>query len=556
MLIIRDMLKQSETIYKLTKAYAKSKSLVCKELLQEEKQSLEDNLDGLSYTDCLRIEDYFKREFNLSMDRFYLLEVITHSFLEIPILSLYLKVYEKYSFYKNQSFTCFSKKEMLYFLNNPYFNFYEKSASMREDYETSLFYGYLKEQMKISFDDRYLLDSLNGTVKDYQGAIPYYLLNSLTDSFIESVKAYCQTKNEALKSLLRSLIKKIPEEDRNSLLEDVNTLLESEEKEMFLLLKEELKEYVDETRKSNNITVRASHSTSKVYVSFKNALEYELKFNELKLIGRRILEIYKRLMASKDKKESPSFRDKLYEEMLPLIEQERKIVNSIKDYDNFLYYVESCYYMYEEDSLPPYLFFENNHLEEALLYERISNWREYNMVYLDEIEMPKMSISDIEKIVESLSKFFLGKIKKEGLIQLLKSYETLNRSDYEEQASLFSSNIRHHFFNKLLQSEYRIFSLYYAFTDNFMMEKMILSDFDILNPFEEKEQAILSEEDKRFLIEDEKDYVKEMKIRKPKYRKLLDFYLECCFDYLGLKKNTLERKYGTIKKHKKEDKDE
>ena len=60
MLIIRDMLKQSETIYKLTKAYAKSKSLACKELLQEEKQSLEDNLDGLSYTDCLRIEDYFK----------------------------------------------------------------------------------------------------------------------------------------------------------------------------------------------------------------------------------------------------------------------------------------------------------------------------------------------------------------------------------------------------------------------------------------------------------------------------------------------------------------
>lgn len=556
MLIIRDMLKQSETIYKLTKAYAKSKSLACKELLQEEKQSLEDNLDGLSYTDCLRLEDYFKREFNLSMDRFYLLEVITHHFLEIPILSLYLKVYEKYSFYKNQSFTCFSKKEMLYFLNNPYFNFYEKSASMREDYETSLFYGYLKEQMKISFDDRYLLDSLNGTVKDYQGAIPYYLLNSLTDSFIESVKAYCQTKNDALKSLLKSLIKKIPEEDRKSLLEDVNSLLNSEEKEMFLLLKEELKEYVDETRKSNNITVRVSHSPSRVYVSFKNALEYELKFNELKLIGRRILEIYKRLMVSKDKKESPSFRDKLYEEMLPLIEQERKIVNSIKDYDNFLYYVESCYYMYEEDSLPPYLFFENNHLEEALLYERISNWREYNMVYLDEIEMPKMSISDIEKIVEGLSKFFLGKIKKEGLIQLLKSYEALNRSDYEEQASLFSYNIRHHFFNRLLQSEYRIFSLYYAFTDNFMMEKMILSDFDILNPFEEKEQAILSDEDKRFLIEDEKDYVKEMKIRKPKYRKLLDFYLECCFDYLGLKKNTLVKKYGTIKKHKKEDKDE
>ena len=550
------MLKQSETIYKLTKAYAKSKSLACKELLQEEKQSLEDNLDGLSYTDCLRLEDYFKREFNLSMDRFYLLEVITHHFLEIPILSLYLKVYEKYSFYKNQSFTCFSKKEMLYFLNNPYFNFYEKSASMREDYETSLFYGYLKEQMKISFDDRYLLDSLNGTVKDYQGAIPYYLLNSLTDSFIESVKAYCQTKNDALKSLLKSLIKKIPEEDRKSLLEDVNSLLNSEEKEMFLLLKEELKEYVDETRKSNNITVRVSHSPSRVYVSFKNALEYELKFNELKLIGRRILEIYKRLMVSKDKKESPSFRDKLYEEMLPLIEQERKIVNSIKDYDNFLYYVESCYYMYEEDSLPPYLFFENNHLEEALLYERISNWREYNMVYLDEIEMPKMSISDIEKIVEGLSKFFLGKIKKEGLIQLLKSYEALNRSDYEEQASLFSYNIRHHFFNRLLQSEYRIFSLYYAFTDNFMMEKMILSDFDILNPFEEKEQAILSDEDKRFLIEDEKDYVKEMKIRKPKYRKLLDFYLECCFDYLGLKKNTLVKKYGTIKKHKKEDKDE
>lgn len=556
MLIIRDMLKQSETIYKLTKAYAKSKSLACKELLQEEKQSLEDNLDGLSYTDCLRLEDYFKREFNLSMDRFYLLEVITHHFLEIPILSLYLKVYEKYSFYKNQSFTCFSKKETLYFLNNPYFNFYEKSASMREDYETSLFYGYLKEQMKISFDDRYLLDSLNGTVKDYQGAIPYYLLNSLTDSFIESVKAYCQTKNDALKSLLKSLIKKIPEEDRKSLLEDVNSLLNSEEKETFVLLKEELKEYVDETRKSNNITVRASHSPTRVYVSFKNALEYELKFNELKLIGRRILEIYKRLMASKDKKESPSFRDKLYEEMLPLIEKERKIVNSIKDYDNFLYYVESCYYMYEEDSLPPYLFFENNHLEEALLYERISNWREYNMVYLDEIEMPKMGISDIEKIVEGLSKFFLGKIKKEGLIQLLKSYEALNRSDYEEQASLFSYNIRHHFFNKLLQSEYRILSLYYAFTDNFMMEKMILSDFDILNPFEEKEQAILSEEDKRFLIEDEKDYVKEIKIRKPKYRKLLDFYLECCFDYLGLKKNTLERKYGTIKKHKKEDKDE
>lgn len=427
---------------------------------------------------------------------------------------------------------------------------------MREDYETSLFYGYLKEQMKISFDDRYLLDSLNGTVKDYQGAIPYYLLNSLTDSFIESVKAYCQTKNDALKSLLKSLIKKIPEEDRKSLLKDVNSLLNSEEKETFVLLKEELKEYVDETRKSNNITVRASHSPTRVYVSFKNALEYELKFNELKLIGRRILEIYKRLMASKDKKESPSFRDKLYEEMLPLIEQERKIVNSIKDYDNFLYYVESCYYMYEEDSLPPYLFFENNHLEEALLYERISNWREYNMVYLDEIEMPKMGISDIEKIVEGLSKFFLGKIKKEGLIQLLKSYEALNRNDYEEQASLFSYNIRHHFFNKLLQSEYRILSLYYAFTDNFMMEKMILSDFDILNPFEEKEQAILSEEDKRFLIEDEKDYVKEIKIRKPKYRKLLDFYLECCFDYLGLKKSTLERKYGTIKKHKKEDKDE
>lgn len=99
-------------------------------------------------------------------------------------------------------------------------------------------------------------------------------------------------------------------------------------------------------------------------------------------------------------------------------------------------------------------------------------------------------------------------------------------------------------------------ALLYAFTDSNITEKLLRNSFNGTDLFLEKERLYFSEEEKSFYLSEVQDYVLELEESYPKWQEYTDIYLDCCFDYLGLKKNTLERKYGTIKKHKKEDKDE
>lgn len=99
-------------------------------------------------------------------------------------------------------------------------------------------------------------------------------------------------------------------------------------------------------------------------------------------------------------------------------------------------------------------------------------------------------------------------------------------------------------------------ALLYAFTDSNITEKLLRNSFNGTDLFLEKERPYFSEEEKSFYLSEVQDYVLELAESYPKWQEYTDIYLDCCFDYLGLKKNTLARKYGTIKKHKKEDKDE
>ncbi len=150
----------------------------------------------------------------------------------------------------------------------------------------------------------------------------------------------------------------------------------------------------------------------------------------------------------------------------------------------------------------------------------------------------------------------LGKISKDDLIRAIDKQNFVEEEHVEEKNWALFENIKQRFFNILYLTDDKDMALLYAFTDSYITERLLKNSFNGTDLFLEKERPYFSEEEKSFYLSEVQDYVLELEERYPKWQEYTDIYLECCFDYLGLKKNTLARKYGTIKKHKKEDNDE
>ena len=152
--------------------------------------------------------------------------------------------------------------------------------------------------------------------------------------------------------------------------------------------------------------------------------------------------------------------------------------------------------------------------------------------------------------------FMLGKISKDDLIRAIDKQNFVEEEHVEEKIWGFFEDLKQRFFNILYLTDDKDMALLYAFTDSNITEKLLKNSFNGTDLFLEKERPYFSEEEKSFYLSEVQDYVLELAESYPKWQEYTDIYLDCCFDYLGLKKNTLARKYGTIKKHKKEDKDE
>ena len=152
--------------------------------------------------------------------------------------------------------------------------------------------------------------------------------------------------------------------------------------------------------------------------------------------------------------------------------------------------------------------------------------------------------------------FMFGKISKKDLRKEIIKADNKYDDDENEKIYIFFENLKYKFFNVLYQSEYQKKALLYAFTDNEVMEKLIFSNFEEASPFPENEKFYLNMEEKKIYLNEVKDYISELEEKYPVWINFTGIYLDCCYDYLGLKNPTLKRKYGTIKKHKKEDKDE
>ena len=171
-------------------------------------------------------------------------------------------------------------------------------------------------------------------------------------------------------------------------------------------------------------------------------------------------------------------------------------------------------------------------------------------------ETQESRLESLEKIQQMLVDFMFGKISKKDLRKEIIKVDNKYADDENEKIYVFFENLKYKFFNVLYQSEYQNKALLYAFTDNKVMEKLIFSNFEEASPFPENEKFYLNMEEKKIYLNEVKDYISELEESYPVWINFTGIYLDCCFDYLGLKKNTLARKYGTIKKHKKEDKDE
>ena len=553
MKILDQLIEVSQTIYRLNKAYVKNKSSICLELLEDEKKKEEALLDSLTYEDYLKMSVILERKYNLNLNNHYLLEVVKNLSLDTSLLSLFIKLYRRYSFYSEQKFTCFTEQELIYFVNNPYFKRYVKENKIREYLNFKAYENYLEEKEKITYDDRYLLMTLKENITNYKNKSYepcFYLYRAIE----ETLRLYCEDKPSLLDEEYLKVIKALLKTDRyiveENILNQLNNSLEetldekgNQRREEILL---KLSKYRNNLRTDEIMSFDKKIPFVSQYVSFSFAQEYELAFYELLTIETQLFDLYMKIYQSKEKAEKRIIRDQMYDKLSLLTQKEENVIHKINDQEQFLYYIENCYAYDEEDILPCYLFDNDKWQKYNMIFSRIRNNINYNLSFENEID-ENFEVSYVDDLLD------LGSVLDLFAKCLFEPFNVPN--NYENRAFDYFKVINNHFFNSLFNSQYKDLAVFYTFTDDMAMKRLILSDFELPMIFDEKPFNV-SLEEKINICDDIENYAENILETKGYNLDILEFYVRCTFDYLGLKKNTLERKYGTIKKHKKEDKDE
>ena len=572
--LFEKLLRLNKMIYTLNKAYVKNKSAVCKELLQEQKEKEESILNKLSYDDLVDLEIYYRKTYDLHFDNFFLLELVDHPYIETPTLSLYLKLYERLSFYLQQSFSDFSPQEVHMFLNTPYYHRHVKRYQEKLYYNQKMFHNFLHEKDKINFDDIYLLNSLTIEKTKELDYIPEHIKSDISDYvyrilFLILTEYFPIVENERLK-IIKAIIKMIPSEERKSFFDKIflslkDNLNEQEKIKLNNLIKEILKENVN-NKKEKNFYKKYLEESYSYDVSFDTAINYELKFEELMKLEKKILLLYKKIINCENKNE----KENLFQELFMYINEEYSRIGNVPNFIDFLTYIEKAY-LKNIDFMPGYLFSNERYRDWYLCYERLFNYefydylgnkdkKEYDENYESDImlinETEESRLKSLEIVQQMFIDFVLGKISKRDLKNEIIKSDREYADDETEKICDFFEILKYKFFNVLYQSEYQYDALLYAFTDNEVMEKLIFSNFKESMPFPEKKKFYFNMEEKNLYLNEVKDYILELEESYPVWRNFTGIYLDCCYECLGLKNSTLKRKYGTIKKYKKEDKDE
>lgn len=528
------LLKLEETIYKLTKANIKNKSDDLKELLEEQKSKETRLLNSLSYEDMIKLETLYRKKYGLCFDKFFVLEIVDNPYFETCLLSLYLKLREIYSFYQEQEFSHFSKAEINSFLNVPYYRQYVKDYQEKLVFYKKVFQNYLHEKDKISFDDIYLLNSLSGEKKETLDVehIETYISDAFKEVCIAVLKDETKMLEKERSDIIKALLEIVPVNKRSAFLAKARQDLEKDSS------KEELE----------------------VIFPYDASMNFEVQFHDLMNLERKILTVYKEIIKCQTKEDI----NKMCFTLATYLDEEKRMIGSIKNFSEFLFYLEKSH-LFQEDFLPSYLFLNEQYRDDCLCIDRLFNYDFSLAKELDEEEEitgfllgdeEDMRLDSLEEKQKVMLDFMLGKISKDDLIKAIDKQNFVVEGNVDEKIWTFFDNLKYRFFNLLYLTDDKDMALLYAFTDSNITEKLLKNSFNGTDLFLEKERPYFSEEEKSFYLSEVQDYVLELEERYPKWQEYTDIYLDCCFDYLGLKKNTLARKYGTIKKHKKEDKDE
>lgn len=528
------LLKLEETIYKLTKAYVKNKSIDLKALLEEQKSKETRLLNSLSYEDMVKLETLYRKKYGLCFDKFFVLEIVDNPYFETCLLSLYLKLREIYSFYQEQEFSHFSKAEINSFLNVPYYRQYVKDYQEKLVFYKKVFQNYLHEKDKISFDDIYLLNSLSGEKKETldEKHIEKYISDAFKEVRLAVLKDETKMLEKERSDIIKALLEIVPVNKRSAFLAKARQDLEKDSS------KEELE----------------------VIFPYDASMNFEVQFHDLMNLERKILTVYKEIIKCQTKEDI----NKMCFTLATYLDEEKRMIGSIKNFSDFLFYLEKSH-LFQEDFLPCYFFLNEQYRDDCLCIDRLFNYdlslakepdeeEEINNLFLADDE--DICLDSLEEKQKVMLDFMLGKISKEDLISAIDKQNFVEEEHVEEKIWAFFENLKQRFFNILYLTDDKDMALLYAFTDSYITERLLKNSFNGTDLFLEKERPYFSEEEKSFYLSEVQDYILELEERYPKWQEYTDIYLDCCFDYLGLKKNTLERKYGTIKKHKKEDKDE
>ena len=528
------LLKVEETIYKLTKAYVKNKSNDLKELLEEQKSKETRLINSLSYEDMVKLETLYRKKYGLCFDKFFVLEIVDNPYFETCFLSLYLKLREIYSFYQEQEFSRFSKAEINSFLNVPYYRQYVKDYQEKLVFYKKVFQNYLHEKDKITFDDIYLLNSLSGEKKETLDVehIETYISDAFKEVCIAVLKDETKMLERERSDIIKALLEIVPVNKRSAFLDKARQDLEEDS----------FKEGIE------------------TIFSYDSSINFEVQFHDLMNLEQKILTVYKEIIKCQTKEDI----NKMCFTLATYLDEEKRMIGSIKNFSELLFYLEKSH-LFKEDFFPCYFFLNEQYRDNHLCIDRLFNYdfslakepdeeEEINDFFLDANE--DIRLDSLEEKQKLMLDFMLGKISKEDLIRAIDKQNFIEEEHVEEKIWGFFEDLKQRFFNILYLTDDKDMALLYAFTDSNITEKLLKNSFNETDLFLEKERLYFSEEEKSFYLSEVQDYVLELEESYPKWQEYTDIYLECCFDYLGLKKNTLARKYGTIKKHKKEDKDE
>ena len=528
------LLKVEETIYKLTKAYVKNKSNDLKELLEEQKSKETRLLNSLSYEDMVKLETLYRKKYGLCFDKFFALEIVDNPYFETCLLSLYLKLREIYSFYQEQEFSRFSKAEINSFLNVPYYRQYVKDYQEKLVFYKKVFQNYLHEKDKITFDDIYLLNSLSGEKKETLEVehIETYISDAFKEVCIAVLKDETKMLEKERSDIIKALLEIVPVNKRSAFLDKARQDLEEDS------FKEEIE----------------------TIFPYDASMNFEVQFHDLMNLERKILTVYKEIIKCQTKEDI----NKMCFTLATYLDEEKRMIGSIKNFSELLFYLEKSH-LFKEDFFPCYFFLNEQYRDNRLCIDRLFNYdlslakepdeeEEINNFFLDANE--DIRLDSVEEKQKLMLDFMLGKISKDDLIRAIDKQNFIEEENVEVKIWAFFEDLKQRFFNILYLTDDKDMALLYAFTDSYITERLLKNSFNGTDLFLEKERLYFSEEEKSFYLSEVQDYVLELAESYPKWQEYTDIYLDCCFDYLGLKKNTLARKYGTIKKHKKEDKDE